>query len=375
MPTRRFALVKQVDRVPSMVVPLDREQEARFQRLLEEIVMIDLHEHTMVLPEDLTYFDEYLRRGDYEWGYDAVRHGGWTAVCTANGFRGMAFTPDLSQSAFTHLVEELALMVNDIDRHRDTVMKVLNADDILRAKADGKIGFMPTVEHLALGPSLHQVDVLYALGVRLAGITYARKTYVGDGLNERTDCGLSEFGIEVVHRMNDLGMAVDVSHAGRQTAKDAIEHSRAPIVFSHNASYTLRPNRRTRTDDELLACAQKGGLIAITAVPNSLSDDPRQDITCVLDHYDYMVKLVGVDHVGIGTDTLIGDHVGFHGLMDRANPDAPRPSRPAPYLSGLESPADGTNIIRGLISRGHSDAAITKIAGANALAYFRRVLA
>ena len=357
-----------------MVVPLDQQQETRFQRLMEEIVMIDLHEHVMVLPEDLTNFDEYLRRGDYEWGYEAVQHGGWTAVCTANGFRGMAFTPDLSQSAFAHLVEELALLVNDIDQHRDTVAKVLNADDILRAKSDGKIGFMPTVEHLSLGPSLHQIDVLYALGVRLAGITYARKTYVGDGLNERTDCGLSEFGIEVVHRMNDLGMAVDVSHASHQTAKDAIEHSRAPIVFSHNASYTLRPNRRTRMDDELLACAKNGGLVAITAVPNSLSDDPGQDINCVLDHYDYMVKLVGADHVGIGTDTLIGDHVGFHSLMDRANPDALRPPRPALYLSGLESPADGKNIIRGLIARGHSDAAITKIAGANALAYFRRVM-
>lgn len=375
MTARRFALVKQVGRVPSMVVALDQQQEARFRRLIEDIVMIDLHEHTLVLPEDLSYFDEYLRSNDYEWGYEAVGHGGWTAVCTANGFRGMAHTPDLSMIDFMHLVEELALMVNDLEQHKDRVAKVLNADDILKAKADGKLGFMPTVEHLAIGPHVEQIDVLYALGVRLAGITYARKSYVGDGLNERTDCGLSEFGVEVVHRMNDLGMAVDVSHAGMQTAMDAIEHSRAPIVFSHNASYTLRPNRRTRKDEELLACAKKGGLIAITAVPNSLSDDPNQDIACVLDHYDYMVKLVGVDHVGIGTDTLIGDHVGFHGMMGRATPGVPPRSFPAPYLSGLESPADGSNIIRGLLARGYSDDAITKIAGANALTYFRRVMA
>jgi membrane dipeptidase len=109
----------------------------------------------------------------------------------------------------------------------------------------------------------------------------------------------------------------------------------------------------------------------VTAVPNSLSDDPHQDINCVLDHYDYFVKLVGVDHVGIGTDTQIGDHVGFHRvLLGRNAPDR----LPAPYLDGLESPADGPNIIRGLIARGYSDSDIRKIAGQNALDFLRRTI-
>ena len=77
------------------------------------------------------------------------------------------------------------------------------------------------------------------------------------------------------------------------------------MVFSHNAAYTLRPTKRTRKDEELVACANKGGLIAITAVPNSLSDDPKQTIECVLDHYDYMAQLVGLDNVAVGTDTTI----------------------------------------------------------------------
>ena len=115
----------------------------------------------------------------------------------------------------------------------------------------------------------------------------------------------------------------------------------------------------------------RGGLIAITAVPNSLSDDPLQNINCVLDHYDYMVKLVGLDHVGIGTDTLVGDHVAFHVKMLGKTLI---PNTPAPYLDGLESPADGKNIIRGFISRGYSDADITKLAGGNALSFIRRVM-
>ena len=121
----------------------------------------------------------------------------------------------------------------------------------------------------------------------------------------------------------------------------------------------------------MLACTAKGGLIGITAVPNSLSDDPNQDISCVLDQYDYMIKLVGVDNVAIGTDTMAGDHVDFHRQVLGRN--APG-QLPAAYLDGLESPADGKNIIRGLIKRGYSDGDITKIAGGNALRFFNRVL-
>ncbi len=355
-----------------MRVPLDQEGEQRFRRLIESVVMIDLHEHPVVLPERLGDFREYLANGRYRWGYEAVRHGGWAAVCTANGFRGAARAPEMSFTAFADLVDEIGMMLAGMRAHADTVVKVTNADEIVSAKHQGKTGFMPTVEHLALGHDLNRVDVLYGLGVRIGGITYSRRNDIGDGLNERTDAGLSEFGIEVIHRMNDLGIAVDLSHASYTTAREAIDHSRAPVLFSHNAAYTLRPTRRTRKDDELVACARKGGLIAITAVPNSLSDDPKQDINCVLDHYDYMVKLVGIDHVGIGTDTLIGDHVGYHLEMMGMAAAGHTPS--APYLDGLESPADGSNIIRGLIARGYADGDIAKIAGDNALAYFRRVM-
>ncbi|MQG32763.1 MAG: diguanylate cyclase, partial [SAR202 cluster bacterium] len=234
----------------------------------------------------------------------------------------------------------------------------------------GKVGFMPTLEHLPIGNKLERLDQLHSMGVRLSGITYNRKNYIGDGMYERNPGGLSEFGIEAIHRMNDLGMAIDISHASTPTVMDTIEFSKAPVVFSHNAAYTIRPTKRTRKDEELKACAAKGGLVCITAVPNALSDDPEQDIECVLDHYDYMVKLIGIDHVGIGTDTVIGDHVIFqHYMLGRDLNELP-----APYLNGLESPADGKNIIRGLIRRGYSDEDIKKILGGNALDLFRRVM-
>ena len=366
-----FAMTKQVGRVPSMTLPLDPLQELRYRRLMEDLVMIDMHQHPMVCPDDMDDFIEYLRLGEYEWGYDAIRHGGWAAAATANAFRGMAACPELSFIKFEDLADEVGMMVADVRLHKADAVVVTNANQILKAKEDEKVGVFPTVEHLAIGDALQRVDVLYSMGIRMAGLTYNHQNNIGSGLTERHDAGLSDFGIAVVHRMNDLGMAVDVSHAGWQTAMDAIEHSKTPIIYSHNASHTLRPTWRTRKDDELYFCAKKGGLISITAVPNSLSDDPDQDINCVLDHYDYMVRLVGIDHVAIGTDTLIGDHVAFHkkmlgGLMR---------DFPTPYLNGLESPADGKNLIRGFISRGYSDEDVRKLAGENALNFIRRVMA
>ena len=371
MTTPGIPLAREVGRVPSSTVPLGRDEETRFERIMDQAVMIDVHQHPFVLPDDMDLFIEFLRTNDrYHYGYQAVQAGGWSTVTTASAFSGFKSTTDMSFMEYEDIAAEVGGMLADVAQ-QDNVVRVTNADEILSARQQGRIGFLPTLEHLAIGNRIERVDALYGMGVRLAGITYNRRNFIGDGQTERNPGGLSEFGVQVVHRMNDLGMAVDLSHASTPTAMDAIEISRAPTVFSHNASYTLRPNGRTRKDEELLACARNGGLVCITAVPNSLSDDPEQDIECVLDHYDYMVNLVGVDHVGIGTDTTVGDHVGFHRVLLGRTPDM----LPAPYLNGLESPADGKNIVRGLIRRGHSDEDVLKIIGGNALDYFRRVMA
>ena len=368
----RFTMAAQVGRVPSMVVPLDQEHERRFERLMDDLLMIDMHQHVQVLPEPVGDLFEHARERQYAWGYDAARAGGWSTVTTANGLSTIGFTREMSFVSFDDLATEIALMLADVAKQGDAVMPVSRSTDILAAQQRGALGWLPTVEHLALDPHVHRVDTLYGLGVRLGGLTYTRKTYTGDGQMERGDGGLSEFGLAVVERMNDLGMIVDLSHANARTAHEAIAHSKAPTIFSHNAAKAVWETARTRADADFVACAERGGLVCVTAVPNSLSDDPRQDITCVLDHYDYLVKLIGVDHVGIGTDTLIGDHVGFH--KTALYPGDTSRRFPAPYLSGLESPADGKNIIRGLISRGHSDEAIRKIAGQNALDLIRRVV-
>jgi membrane dipeptidase len=364
-----FLMSPEIGRVSSSKVPLNVQEETRFEGLAEEAVMIDVHQHPFVLPEAMDRFIDFLRTNRYHGGFEAVKHGGWSTVTTSNVFGALQNATEMSFVEYDDVALEVGMMLADVTAQPD-VVRVGNAEEIMAAKQSGNIGFLPTLEHLPIGNRLERVDQLHAMGVRLSGITYNRKNYIGDGMYERNPGGLSEFGIEVIHRMNDIGMAIDLSHASTPTVMDTIEFSKTPVVFSHNAAYTLRPNRRTRKDEELKACADKGGLVCITAVPNALSDDPEQDIECVLDHYDYMVNLVGVDHVGVGTDTVIGDHMMFqHYMLGRDLSEMP-----APYLNGLESPADGTNIIRGLIRRGHSDEDIKKIVGGNALDFFRRVL-
>lgn len=369
MSQKPFVMASQIDRVPSLRVKLDAEQEQRFERLADDLVMVDLHQHFMVLPEDLSQFDAYCAGNDFTWAYDAVRHGGWAAVTTANVLSCLGKSGELAFARFNDLVDEIGLMLADVAHHSAEVVRVATSDDILAARKSHRFGLLPSVEHLALDNDLHHLDVLYGLGVRIAGLTYSRRNLIGDGQMETSDCGLSEFGRAVVKRMNELGMVIDLSHAGDTTALEAIEASTDPCLFSHNAAYSVWPTARTRHDRELVACAQKGGLVAVTAVPNSLSDRPDQTIECVLDHYDYLIKLVGSDHVAIGTDTVTGDHVGLQLRMGK------KPTQlPSPYLNGLESPADGMNIIRGLIARGHSDREVRQVAGENALALLHRVI-
>src|SRR5579883_2616934 len=202
-------LVRQVGRVPSMRVPLDRAQEARFQRLLEDIVLIYMHEHPVVLPEAPERFGEYLRGPSYRWGFEAVRAGGWTAVCTANAFRAAARSGDMSFVDFDDLTDELAEMLSDVRAAAPAVALVSDADGIEAARRRGAVAFLPTLEHLGIGHELRRLDLLYAMGVRLAGLTYAKRNLLGDGLLERTDAGLSELAMAAIARMNDLGMAVD----------------------------------------------------------------------------------------------------------------------------------------------------------------------
>ena len=176
------------------------------------------------------------------------------------------------------------------------------AADIRAAKATGKLAvcfhFQGTA---AFERSVELVGLFYRLGVRHALLAYNQKNHVGDGCHERSDGGLSRFGISLIREMNRIGMILDCSHTGYRTTMEAFEVAEAPVIFSHSNPKALQPHARNISDDQARACAASGGVIGINGVSIFLPQAPTLS-EGMFQAIDYLVELVGWPHVGIGLD-------------------------------------------------------------------------
>ena len=143
------------------------------------------------------------------------------------------------------------------------------------------------------------------LGYRVMGLTYSESNMLGVGCGERTQekRGLSYFGVDVVHEMNRLGILVDLAHCGDATTMDAIKESTLTCLFTHANVRAISDSSRNKTDEQIQAMAESGGVMGITGLPRMVNNDLRAaTIDGVIDHIDYVVNLVGIDHVGFAGD-------------------------------------------------------------------------
>jgi len=243
----------------------------------------------------------------------------------------------------------------------------LSAEDIRRAKKEGKEAVMFQLEPQTIGPVLDRVDIGYELGVRCMLLTFNTRNFLGDGCGEKSNSGLSNLGFDVVERMNKVGMLIDLSHCGERTTLDAIEASKDPVLINHAGARTLNPiMSRLKSDEQIHALAEKEGVFGVSAIPNQLSNVKRQGINDLLNHVDYVVKLAEVDHVAIGLDICFDDHVAFHRTLIKRLMRGTGQEFNAEYMEGI--------ITRGLVSRGYSDQEIEKIIGGNALRIIEQVV-
>ena len=261
-----------------------------------------------------------------------------------------------------------------IAHHADKLMRVDDSQNINAAKSTGKIGIILGLQNSEHFRTPDDVDRFYQLGQRVSLLTYNSRNLIGNGSTERHDDGISDFGIKIVERMNKVGMAVDTAHCGDRTTLEAFEISKAPVLITHANCRALNPEQpRCKTDEAIRKMAEKGGVMGITGVRNFVSPKEPTTIENVLDHYDHVAKLVGVEHVGVGSDI---DLDGYDAL-----PEDYRKWLHSLYKSSYafreKDDTDGVNhdkrmfdITDGLIRRGYSDADIGLILGAN----FRRVL-
>lgn len=242
------------------------------------------------------------------------------------------------------------------ERESNNISLVLSPDDVNKVVAQGKIAGILGIEggHVLEG-RLDMIDTFFDRGIRLLTITWNNSNELGDSHADSVQPhgGLSKLGIQAIKKMNDLGMIIDVSHAAKTTFWDIINVSEAPIIASHSGVRGLCNRKRNLNDKEIRAIAQKRGVIGIIFRPPTLRMNPdKATIEDVLNHIDYIVRLVGVDFVALGSD--------FDGLMC------------APP-KGLEDATKFSDITYNLLRRGYSDEDVEKILGGNFLRVWKEI--
>jgi membrane dipeptidase len=308
------------------------------------------------------------------WGrptFESMHRAGLTAVnctcCVWEGFEGTM----ANISAFRGWISE----------HADILRPVRTSADILAAKRENRVGVILGWQNTsAIEDRLSNLELFSVLGVRIAQLTYNTQNYAGSGCFEAGDAGLSLFGHDLVSELNRLGILIDLSHVGPQTSADVIRHSQKPVVYTHTCPAGVHDHVRNKTDAELRAIADQGGVVGITILPwfLGLGDDATLDN--YLDAVEYAVDVAGEEHIGIGTDFIEGQDRDWlewvvrdkgYGkyLMQQTIEEFQR----TPMPLGIREIGDFPNVTAAMESRKWSEERIRRIMGENWLRVFKDV--
>jgi membrane dipeptidase len=339
------------------------EYSARCVGLIRQSIVVDMLGLFSLGPDNT----KWMRNPDTFTAADAqrFRDAGITALHPAVGTGG----PDVYQSTWQFLS-----MINAFVASRDEFVRIDSADDFARAKATGRIGVVLGVQNSEHFRTMADVDAFHALGQRVSQLTYNARNLFGNGSTERRDEGLSDRGVALVERMNTVGMAVDVSHCGDRTSLDAFEVSKRPVLITHSNARALNPGHpRCKPDEVIQACGRSGGVMGITGVRNFVKDKEPTTIEDLLNHFDYVARMIGVEKVGIGSDI---DLYGYDAMPPedykrlKAAYKGTYAFRDKIDIEGVDHPRRMYDLTEGLIRRKYTDAQITGILGGN----FVRVL-
>jgi len=245
------------------------------------------------------------------------------------------------------------LLYSEFEKNSDRISVVRNYSEIANVVEKGKIAGLISIEGgEAIEGDLGVLRSLYRLGVRAMGLTWNQRNQLADGVWEsRSKGGLTNLGVQVVEEMNRLGMVVDVSHLSEAGFYDVANTTKSPIVASHSNCKALCDHPRNLTDDQIRALAERGGVMGMNFAPMFV-DKEKATLERVLDHIDHVNKLVGPNHVGLGSD--------FDGIEKTP--------------IGLEDVTKIPGITEGLLYRGYSEDDILKILGGNFLGVFKSVI-
>ena len=361
----------------------------RARKLHFSAIVVDTHDDTTQRFLDGNKFD--LATRDHRGSIDIprMREGNLGAIFFSIWIPSKVTGPEAVKKAQT----QIDAVLDQVQKHPKDLALATTADEVRKAHAEGKIAALLGVEggHM-INSDLNVLRNFAKLGVRYLTLTHSGNDEWADSSGDKpAHNGLTAFGKDVVREMNKLGVMVDISHVSDKTFYDALEVSKAPLIASHSSCRAICDAPRNMTDDMIKALAAKGGVIQINYHVAFLSQEfrnaektdpqinksialevqkicgdneacqlmegdrltrvqvekgklPRVDWTKIIDHIDHAVKLVGADHVGLGSD------------FDGAN---------MPY--GMEDATHLPQITQALIERGYSDSDIKKILGENTL--------
>lgn len=274
---------------------------------------------------------------------------------------------------------DMAYWERELQAHADVLTKIYSVADIRRAKETRRLGLIYGFQNAAMiEGDVSNVDVFQRFGVRIIQLTYNDRNLLGDGCLEPANAGLSRYGRDVVARMNELRMVVDLSHCGLQTTSDGIDASSRPVAITHSGCRGVFDHPRSKTDAILRALANKGGVIGIYMMPflNAQGQPMAADLVRQI---EYAVNVAGEDHVGIGSDLSITPHVvnaeyearhrRFVEGRKQRGIAAPR-EEDYMFVKDLNAPRRLEMIADQLLTRGHSQARVEKIIGGNWMRLF-----
>lgn len=346
-----------------------QEYSARAVRLLQEHVVVDLLNQFR--------FADYAERPpkSERWLRQA---GSFTAADAATYHQSGIDVFALGHGAgdYQTAVRFFADWNGFIAAYADDFLRIDDGGDFEKARSSGKVGVVLTFQDSTHFRSPADVDEFFGMGQRLSQLTYNFDNRIGSGFLERRDGGLTVFGQSIMARMEQAGMAVDISHCGDQTTLDALDAARKPVVITHANCRALVPGHlRCKTDEAIRKMARTGGVMGIAFIRFMNSASEPVTIEHVLNHFDHVARLVGVQHVAVGSDLdVVGNPnaVGGGGFRPQSQPNFDRyqyheDADGRITVKGLDHPKRMFDLAEGLIRRGYGDGDIALMLGGNAV--------
>jgi len=284
--------------------------------------------------------------------------------------------------AFEETVSSIAYWEKELLQHPDFLIKIRSLNDIYQAKKDKKLGIIFGFQDTTMfGNNLDLIDTFYNLGVRIVQLTYNLRNLVGDGCLLPDAGGLTKLGKDIVEKLNDTGILIDLSHCSTKTTHDGIVNSKKPVAITHSGCKSVYNHPRSKRDEELKMMAKSGGVVGIYMMPFlNAKGQPTSDH--LLAHIEHAINVCGEDHVGIGSDLSISPHIvtdeyienqkKFSKIRNDAGIAAPREDELL-FVKDMNSPLRMEMIADKLQKAGHSLDRIEKILGGNWMRLFKDI--